>query len=215
MNADELRKILDDHKVYLGDLSKVECRAKLIGANLSGYDLRGVDLMDADLRLSDLRGADLRGADLRDVNLSGADLRGADLSEVDLRDSVLRSTKLNGANLMQAKLRGSDLRGADLRYSNLKGADLIGAYLLYARLPDRTYLIMGEEYPISITHGEYLLSACQNHTIEDWRKFTKCEIEEMGGNAMLKFYPRLLDIADFYLGKGERPEWLNELDSED
>ena len=31
----------------------------------------------------------------------------------------------------------------------------------------------------------------------------------MDGEDSLKFYPRLLDIIDFYCGKGERPEWLN------
>ncbi|HDL6748771.1 TPA: pentapeptide repeat-containing protein, partial [Yersinia enterocolitica] len=36
----------------------------------------------------------------------------------------------------------------------------------------------------------------------------------MDGKTALKFYPRLLDIIDFYLGKGERPEWLNEPDEE-
>jgi hypothetical protein len=30
----------------------------------------------------------------------------------------------------------------------------------------------------------------------------------MDGEDSLKFYPRLLDIIDFYCGKGERPEWL-------
>jgi hypothetical protein len=36
----------------------------------------------------------------------------------------------------------------------------------------------------------------------------------MDGRKALKFYPRLLDVIDFYIGKGERPEWLNEPDLE-
>ncbi|CNI15594.1 pentapeptide repeat-containing protein [Yersinia frederiksenii] len=36
----------------------------------------------------------------------------------------------------------------------------------------------------------------------------------MDGKTALKFYPRLLDIIDLYLGKGERPEWLNESSNE-
>lgn len=154
MNTDELRKILDEHKVYLESLGESGSRANFSGTYL------------------------------RDANLRNADLRGADLS---------------WANLIKANLRGADLSGADLRA---------------ARLPDHTYVVMGEKYPITITNGEYILAGCQNHTIEDWRKFTKREIAEMDGKTALKFYPRLLDIADFYLGKGERPEWLNELDSE-
>ncbi|NIA76305.1 pentapeptide repeat-containing protein [Providencia rettgeri] len=155
MNTDELRKILDEHKVYVESFGESGSKANL------------------------------RGANLRDANLRGADLIGADL-------------------------RGADLRGADLR-----GADLIGADLIGADLPDHTYVIMGEKYPITITNGEYLRAGCQNHTIEDWRKFTKREIAEMDGKTALKFYPRLLDIADFYLGKGERPEWLNAPDIEE
>ncbi|HAU5508514.1 TPA: pentapeptide repeat-containing protein, partial [Cronobacter sakazakii] len=110
--------------------------------------------------------------------LSGANLYGANLSDANL----------SGANLSDADLRGADLRGADL--------------------PDLTFVIMGEKYFISITNGEYVRAGCQNHTAEEWRKYSKHEIAEMDGRRALKFYPRLLDIIDFYLGNGERPGWL-------
>ncbi|EAB1466977.1 pentapeptide repeat-containing protein [Salmonella enterica] len=137
--------------------------------------------------------ADLRGADLRGADLCDADLRGADLCDADLRDADLRD-----ANLRDANLCGADLRGADLRGANLCGADL----------PDLTFVILGEKYFISITNGEYVRAGCQNHTVEEWRKYSKQEIAEMDGRKALKFYPRLLDIIDFYIGKGERPDWL-------
>lgn len=92
---------------------------------------------------------------------------------------------------------------ADLRGANLCGADLRGA-----NLPDLTFVILGEKYFISITNGEYVRAGCQNHTVEEWRKYSKQEIAEMDGRKALKFYPRLLDIIDFYIGKGERPDWL-------
>ena len=185
MNTDELRKILDEHKVYVGSFRERGSKANLIDA-----DLRGANLIDADLIDADLRGANLIGANLIDADLRGADLRGANL-------------------------RGADLRGANLIGANLIGANLIDADLRGADLPDHTYVIMGEKYPITITNGEYLRAGCQNHTIETWRKFTKREIAEMDGKTAIKFYPRLLDITDFYLGKGERPEWLNAPDSEE
>ncbi|EJO2707054.1 pentapeptide repeat-containing protein [Salmonella enterica] len=122
--------------------------------------------------------ANLRGADLRGADLRGADLRGADLCD---------------ANLCDADLRGADLYGADLR-----GADL----------PDLTFVILGEKYFISITNGEYVRTGCQNHTVEEWRKYSKQEIAEMDGRKALKFYPRLLSIIDFYLGAGEWPDWV-------
>ena len=145
MNTADLRKILDEHKIWIESFRENGSRA---------------DLSDADLSDADLRGADLSGA-----NLSDADLRGADL-------------------------RGADLRGADL--------------------PDHTFVIMGHKYPITITNGEYVRAGCQNHTVAEWRKYSKQEIADMDGRSALRFYPELLDIIDFYLGKGERPNWLKE-----
>ncbi|EKF5968009.1 pentapeptide repeat-containing protein [Salmonella enterica] len=142
---------------------------------------------------ADLRGANLRGADLYGANLRGADLYGADLY---------------GANLYGADLRGANLRGANLRGANLRGADLRGADLCGANLPDLTFVILGEKYFISITNGEYVRAGCQNHTVEEWRKYSKQEITEMDGRKALKFYPRLLSIIDFYLGAGEWPDWV-------
>ncbi|HEI8866124.1 TPA: pentapeptide repeat-containing protein [Serratia odorifera] len=165
MNATELRKILDEHKVWVTSLREKGSRADLCGANLRGANLCGANLRDADLRDADLYGADLCGA-----NLYGADLRGA----------------------------------------NLCGANLCGADLCGANLPDHTFVIMGEPYFLQISNGEYVRAGCQNHTVEQWRKFTKREIAEMDGKKALKFYPRLLKIIDFYLGAGEHPEWVNE-----
>ncbi|ECE2102321.1 pentapeptide repeat-containing protein [Salmonella enterica] len=193
MNSADLSKILEEHKVWITSMRESGSRADLRGADLCDADLRDADLCDADLRDADLCGADLRGADLRDADLCGADLRGADL---------------RGADLCGADLRGADLRGADLCGADLRGADLRGADLRGADLPDLTFVILGEKYFISITNGEYVRAGCQNHTVEEWRKYSKQEIAEMDGRKALKFYPRLLDIIDFYIGKGERPDWL-------
>ncbi|ELJ2718777.1 pentapeptide repeat-containing protein [Salmonella enterica subsp. enterica] len=188
MNSADLSKILEEHKVWITSMRESGSRADLRGANLRGANLRGADLRGADLRGADLRGANLRGANLYGANLYGANLRGADLRGADLR----------GANLYGANLYGANLRGADLRGADLRGADL----------PDLTFVILGEKYFISITNGEYVRAGCQNHTVEEWRKYSKQEIAEMDGRKALKFYPRLLDIIDFYIGKGERPDWL-------
>ncbi|EDW2595133.1 hypothetical protein AAK17_002789 [Salmonella enterica subsp. enterica] len=87
-------------------------------------------------------------------------------------------------------------------------ANLCGANLCGANLPDLTFVILGEKYFISITNGEYVRAGCQNHTVEEWRKYSKQEIAEMDGRKALKFYPRLLSIIDFYLGAGEWPDWV-------
>ncbi|EEB4473006.1 pentapeptide repeat-containing protein, partial [Salmonella enterica subsp. enterica serovar Typhimurium] len=142
-------------------------------------------------------------ADLRGANLYGANLCGADLRDANLCDANLCGANLCDANLCDTNLRGADLRGADLCGANLCGADLYGA-----DLPDLTFVILGEKYFISITNGEYVRAGCQNHTVEEWRKYSKQEITEMDGRKALKFYPRLLSIIDFYLGAGEWPDWV-------
>ncbi|EAO3584250.1 pentapeptide repeat-containing protein [Salmonella enterica] len=178
MNSADLSKILEEHKVWITSMRESGSRANLRDANLCG-----ADLCDANLRDANLCGADLCGADLCGADLCGADLR--------------------GANLCGADLRGANLRGADLCGANLRGANLCDA-----DLPDLTFVILGEKYFISITNGEYVRAGCQNHTVEEWRKYSKHEIAEMDGRKALKFYPRLLSIIDFYLGAGEWPDWV-------
>ncbi|ENN0986049.1 pentapeptide repeat-containing protein [Salmonella enterica] len=193
MNSADLSKILEEHKVWITSIRESGSRANLCGANLCGADLCGANLC----------GANLCGADLRDADLRDADLRGANLRDADLRGANLRDADLCGANLRGADLRDADLRDADLRGANLRGANLCGA-----NLPDLTFVILGEKYFISITNGEYVRAGCQNHTVEEWRKYSKQEIAEMDGRKALKFYPRLLSIIDFYLGAGEWPDWV-------
>ncbi|HDD1357445.1 TPA: pentapeptide repeat-containing protein [Salmonella enterica subsp. enterica serovar Enteritidis] len=203
MNSADLSKILEEHKLWITSMRERGSRADLYGADLYGADLYGANLYGANLRGANLRGANLYGANLRGANLRGADLYGADLYGADLYGANLRGADLYGANL-----RGANLYGANLRGANLRGADLYGANLRGANLPDLTFVILGEKYFISITNGEYVRAGCQNHTVEEWRKYSKQEIAEMDGRKALKFYPRLLDIIDFYIGKGERPDWL-------
>ncbi|EDV3017509.1 pentapeptide repeat-containing protein [Salmonella enterica subsp. enterica serovar Typhimurium] len=208
MNSADLSKILEEHKVWITSMRESGSRANLYGADLYGANLRGADLRDADLCGADLYGANLRGANLYGANLYGANLCGANLYGANLRGANLYGANLRGANLYGADLYGANLRGADLRGADLRDADLCGADLRDADLPDLTFVILGEKYFISITNGEYVRAGCQNHTVEEWRKYSKQEIAEMDGRKALKFYPRLLDIIDFYIGKGERPDWL-------
>ncbi|MJL70799.1 pentapeptide repeat-containing protein [Salmonella enterica subsp. enterica] len=218
MNSADLSKILEEHKVWITSMRESGSRANLCGANLRGAELfdanlcganlRGANLCDANLCGANLRGANLCGADLFDADLRGADLRGADLYGANLCGANLRGANLRGANLCGADLFDADLYGANLRGANLCGADLFDADLYGANLPDLTFVILGEKYFISITNGEYVRAGCQNHTVEEWRKYSKQEITEMDGRKALKFYPRLLSIIDFYLGAGEWPDWV-------
>lgn len=103
------------------------------------------------------------------------------------------------ADLRNADLRGADLSGADLRVANLSGADL----------PDLTFIIYGEVYFVSISNGESVRAGCQCHSVKEWFNYSKIEIAEMDGKRALKFYPRLLDIINFYVPNDfEKPEWI-------
>ena len=190
----DIQKVLEQHKIWINSLCKDGKQADLRQANLRYAKLSGVDLSGLDLRYANLIGADLRGANLSGANLSGADLRYADL----------RYANLSGANLSDANLFGANLSGADLSGVDLRDADLRGAYL-----PESTFIISDEQYFISICR-DCVRAGCQCHSVNEWRQFSKSAILKMDGKASLKFYPRLLDIIDFYCGKGERPEWLKE-----
>ncbi|ELI0301021.1 pentapeptide repeat-containing protein [Salmonella enterica] len=208
MNSADLSKILEEHKVWITSMRESGSRANLCGANLRGANLRGANLCGANLRDANLCGANLCDANLCGANLCDANLCGANLRDANLCGANLCDANLCGANLRGANLRDANLCGANLCDANLCGANLRGANLCDANLPDLTFVILGEKYFISITNGEYVRAGCQNHTVEEWRKYSKQEIAEMDGRKALKFYPRLLSIIDFYLGAGEWPDWV-------
>ena len=113
MNAEKLKKILADHKVWVESDYQTGKRA----------DLNGADLRGAHLSLALLNGAHLNSANLRDANLHGAHLSGADL-----RCADLYGAHLSLADLYKADLRNADLTGADLHGAYLNRADLTGAH---------------------------------------------------------------------------------------
>ena len=129
MKNEELRKILEKHKLWLKGSKEGK------KANLQWADLREADLQKANLRGAELLWADLRGANLQRADLQRADLRGVNLREADLRETDLRGVNLQKANLQRADLRGADLRGANLQGADLQGVNLQGANLDFSVWP--------------------------------------------------------------------------------
>ena len=163
MDAEQLKQIIEKHKLWLYDEEGGE------RANLSGANLIEANLIEAYLCGAYLSGADLSGADLRGANLSGAYLRGANL---------------RGANLSGANLRGADLSGANLRGANLSGANL------WATLGNRKEiksLFIVDTYPIVYT-AEDLQIGCERHTIFEWKAFDNNRIVKMDGETALEFW---------------------------
>ena len=102
MNEDELKSMLEQHRLWLDSNGG-----------------KRADLRYADLQYANLRGVDLQRADMRDANLRYANLRGADLQYADMQEANLRGANLRYANLRDANLRGANLRSANLDYSCL------------------------------------------------------------------------------------------------
>jgi hypothetical protein len=89
-----------------------------------------------------------------------------------------------GADLQGADLRDADLRWADLRDADLKGVDLKGASLRWC---------MGDGIVIKHAHFDryrcawtkYSLAiGCEQHTIEEWKRFTDDRITIMDSHAL-------------------------------
>ena len=68
----DIKKILDDHKLWHETGGKKGAKANLAGANLEGANLEGADLEGAYLAGANLEGANLYGADLYGAYLTGA-----------------------------------------------------------------------------------------------------------------------------------------------
>ena len=151
ITEEELREILEQHKLWLDSYGEKGKCADLSGADLSDADLTCADLSDANLSGANLYRANLRGADLRradlthanltDADLTGADLYGANLTCADLTRAILSGANLTSANLTRAHLNFADLTSANLTdanltHANLTDADLTGTYLTFADLTD-------------------------------------------------------------------------------
>ena len=198
MTSNEMNEILKKHKIWLTSNGKNGGQIELA----------------ADLSYSQIVGADLRCASLNNSNLTHAklsytNLKGAELSFCNLEWAELCYTNLERVNLSFSNLKNADLRYADLSETDLRDVDLSQPNLNRTILPESTFIILGEKYIISI-YGDYVRASSwtntdyQNHLASEWRQFSKQDIMDMDGEDSLKFYPRLLDIIDFYCGKGER-----------
>ncbi len=154
-----------------------------------------------------------KGVNFFRAKLNYAELNYAELSGAKLNDAKLNYAELNYAELNYAELSGAELNGAELNYAELNYAELSGAKLNDAKLNDAELpnmsacICAGEDYYLFLS-PDVVQAGCQSHSPEEWRKFTKKEVADMDGKRSLKYYPRLLDLMDLFLGSGDRPEWL-------
>lgn len=135
ITKEELKIILEAHKIWLKSNGKEGERADLSNTNLYGVNLPGVNLKRANLKK-----AYLRRAYLFNANLTKANLIGANLTKADLFKSNLNEADLEMANLENANLSGANLEMTNLYLTNLKGALYSGSTLETAINVDSKYL---------------------------------------------------------------------------
>jgi hypothetical protein len=139
-----------------------------------------------------------KGVSFRFAKLNGAKLNGAQLN----------GAKLNGAKLNGAQLNGAELNGAKLNDAQLNRAQLNRAQLNRAQFSETTISIQsGEDYWLFLSE-QVVAAGCKSFSANEWRSKTKEEVCIMDGDRAIKFYPRLLDLMDFFLGEGKRPDWV-------
>src|SRR5438876_6403665 len=116
MEAQELTKMLDTHKLWVESSGKEGRRVDSEGANFQA----GIELRSANLQKAILNGAEFKSADLTNANFQGAELRRATFDRAILRGTNLREADLQNANLenadflLTAQLGGANVAGAKL-----------------------------------------------------------------------------------------------------
>ena len=118
MTQEEIKEILDLHKIWSESYGQKGERADFSNADLHGVDLSGANLRGAFLSRANCKWVDFEGANLREANLEGADLWKANLKNVDL----------NRADLTRTDLRGVDLRDIDL--TKIKNYETTNVWIL-------------------------------------------------------------------------------------
>jgi uncharacterized protein YjbI with pentapeptide repeats len=115
------------YPLWIPEISDMNYKANLEGANLSGCNLsraniNGANLCHADLSNANLHSAQVGEARLYDINLSGADCR-----ETNFYASFLKEADLSKANLTKASFMHAILTNANLDGSILTGAFIFGS----------------------------------------------------------------------------------------
>ena len=95
MTCEDMRRILNSHRVWLKTNGDRGIRAELPYVNLSGFNFRRANLRWTDFTFANLRGADLRGAKLDGIDFYGADLRDAKFTPVIIETANLNKCKMS------------------------------------------------------------------------------------------------------------------------
>lgn len=210
ITKEELKAKLQNHSRWIQDRETGE-RLDLSMFDLSNMDLRGAYLVEAVAEDACFDGADLSGAVASFANMSGSSFENADLSKGIFRFTDFLDCNFKCATLYDACLMHSDFYRAKFKDAKMHGVNIMCARFEESLLYQSLIIIQEGRYRIAISDKSFAQVGCERHSVCEWRSFTKMQIISMDGRAALKFYPRLLDILDFYTGKGPRPDWVSEV----
>ena len=144
ISPDELKEILDQHRVWWETEGKDGKRAYLDGANLQEANLEEANLQEANLEEANLQSAILVEANLQKANLVKANLQKANLEEANLQKAYLGAANLQKAAFNLTILREANLQDAKLTdATGLLANQLAGANVSGAILPDYIQLSEG------------------------------------------------------------------------
>lgn len=145
-----IKNILNDHRLWLDTKGIQGQRASFHRADLSGMDLSGEILEDIDFYYANLTKTNFFGANLKKSCFYGANLQKANFEKSILSFSELTYSNLLFANLTNAKINDTNLsfsslescvaHNTDFSYSNFDGASLLEADLQGSNLK-YTYMV--------------------------------------------------------------------------
>ena len=173
VSQEELRGILELHKLWLETEGKEGAQADLSYCDLSNADLTYAVLTNANLRYANVSNANLKYANLTYANLRYANVSNANLRCANLTNANLTNADLRCANLTNANLTNADLRDANLSYCNLSDANLYKTNLFYAKVDNMIGInnVGNENRTVYYFYKEdRVICGCFDYTLEEFKK---------------------------------------------
>jgi hypothetical protein len=131
------------------------------------------------MQYADMERANMRGANMVRANMERANMERANMVRANMERAYMR-----GANMERANMRGANMRGANMERAYMRGANITNTKL-WDTIGNGKEIktIQTEKYTINLTK-DIIQIGCENHTIDEWFKFTDQEISAMDFGAL-------------------------------
>jgi uncharacterized protein YjbI with pentapeptide repeats len=170
LSANEIKKIFDDHELWVYSRHKQGAQAKLTNCSLANarsvVRTNGLNLSDAIFDCCDLDNIALQAANLKDALFSDTSLRNAWLSGANLYNA-----SIYGCDLTNAYLDGTSLRYAHIENTKLDGTRFDGANMADSKLTLPIARLDFGGWPVTVYADETVIG-CQRHSNQEWLYWT-------------------------------------------